>query len=222
LNVRTIGIAAVGLAALFTAAAGVAQQVPGGPVPPAPPTPILEVSQAPGPAAPIYTAPPANTPIGRSLQTAPPAGRRIRGSPKPEGSGTPGPPQFTNLSGVWEIQLQPGGAKTVYSHFLMQQNNDNTITGYWEHGKEKLPFNGTFDGRQFKLTVADGKVQETFAGYEDNFSDMVGLVDMGNGKAPVAFTASHRAKVPFLNTLNVGPGFPGTSSGQSLPGGNGL
>jgi hypothetical protein len=217
LNLRTIGISVIGLAAFVTASAGVAQQTLG-PVPPPPPSPILQVTQQPAPAAPIYTPPPPNAPIGRPAATQPPASGRIRGTPRPGSSGeTPGPPQFTNLSGVWEIQLQPGGPQTVYSHFLMQQNSDNTITGYWEHGKEKLPFNGTFDGRQFRLTVADGKLQETFAGYEDNFSDMVGLVDMGSGKQPVAFTASHRAKVQFLNGLNIGPGFPGAS--QAVPGG---
>ena len=214
MNVRTIGIAVIGLAAFVTAAAGVAQQ-PLNPTPPAPPTPVPLISLPPGPAAPIYTAPPANAPIGRPAPTQPPSGAKIRGTPKP--GDTPGPPQFTNLSGVWEIQLQPGGPQTVYSHFLVQQNPDNTVTGFWEHGKEKLPMNGTFDGRQFRLTVADGKTQETFAGYEDNFSDMVGLVDMGTGKQPVAFTASHRARVEFLNGINVGPALPG--SGQPVPGG---
>ncbi len=202
MNVRLIGIAVIAAAAIATAAAGLAQQSPSGPVPPPPPYPGL-------------TPPPANAPIVR-----PTAAPRGRPTPKPSGkpTETPPPPQFTNLSGVWEIEAQPGGPQTIYTHLRLQQNADNTVTGYWQRGKQLLPFNGAFDGRQFKLTVQDGKTQETFAGYEDNFSDMVGLIDMGNGKPPIPFTASHRAKSEFFNGLNIGPGI-----GSGIPqGGSGL
>jgi hypothetical protein len=199
LNVRVVGLVIVAAAALATAAAGLAQQTPTGPAPPPPPYPGL-------------TPPAANAPI----VPPPPSRGRARGTPKPSGqpeaSSSPPPPQFTNLSGVWEVQAQPGGPSTVYTHLRMQQNADNSVTGYWERGKEKLPFNGNFDGRQFRITVQDGKAQETFAGYEDNFSDMVGLIDMGNGKPAVPFTASHRAKTDFLNNINIGPGI-----GNSAP-----
>jgi len=192
-NVRLIGIALIAAAAVATAAAGVAQQSPSGPLPPPQPYPGR-------------TAPPANAPI-----VAPTSAQRGRPSPKPSGKATetPPPPQFTNLSGVWEIEEQPGGMQTIYSHLRMQQNADNTVTGYWLRGKQLLPFNGAFDGRQFKLVVQDGKTQATFAGYEDNFSDMIGLIDLGNGKPPIAFTASHRAKSEFFNGLNIGPGIGG-------------
>lgn len=203
MNLRTVGIVFFVCAALVTAAAGLAQQTQ------------QQIPGAPGVAAPIMTLPPANQPIIQA--TAAPGGRRARarGTPAPSSqSTTPPPPQFTNLSGVWEIQEQPGGAQTVYTHLLVQQNADNTLTGYWERGKEKLPFNGAFDGRQFKITVQDGKKQATFAGYEDNFSDMVGLMDDGGGKQPIAFTGSHRKKVPFLSNIGVGPGIgPGQPIG---------
>lgn len=230
MNLRTAGIAFIVCVAAVTAAAGLAQQAPlpvapGGPLPgapvpaqqvPVPGAPIVPgAAVAPGAPGVVVTMPPENQPIVQP--SAPPRGRggRARGTAAPaDESTTPPPPQFQNLSGVWEIQEQPGGAQTVYTHFLVQQNADNTLTGYWERGKEKLPFNGAFDGRQFKITVQDGKKTATFAGYEDNFSDMVGQMDDGDGKQPIAFTGSHRKKVPFLNNIGIGPGFGG--AGQPI------
>jgi hypothetical protein len=136
----------------------------------------------------------------------------------------PSPPSFANLTGIWEVAIQPGGALTLYSHLLLQQSADNSIAGYWElKNKKKLPLNGTFDGKQFKFTVSDGKKQETFAGYQDGFADMVGLADMGDGKKPLAFTAAHRAKQNFINNLQIGvPGAAGGSAPGGGVGGGGL
>jgi hypothetical protein len=186
------------VAVVAVSAGVVAQQAtPSGPIPPPPPYPG-------------YTPPANSVPIVRSTPAA-------RGKAKPSSGATetPAPPQFTNLSGIWEVEAQPGGAQTLYTHLRLQQNADNTITGYWERGKQELPFNGNFDGRQFKLVVQDGKTQTTFAGYEDNFSDMVGLIDKGDGK-PVAFTASHRKKSDFLNGINIGPGIGGAAQGNGF------
>lgn len=210
MNLRTPAIAVIGIAVLATAAAGLAQQTtPSGPVPPPPPYPAT----AP-------TLPGASVPIIPPTSSPPPAAGR---APAPGASETPPPPQFTNLSGVWEVQEQPGGATTIYTHLRIQQNADGTITGYWERGKELLPFNGNFDGRQFKITVQGSKAPMTLAGYEDNFSDMVGLIDMGNGKPPIAFTASHRAKTEFFSNIGIGAGGLGApiqapGSGTQLPG----
>lgn len=227
---RIVGVAVVLAAGLAGTAAGLAQVQPSGPVPPPPPTPIVNpVPTPPGGTIPATAAPTLAPNIVPTLPppATPPPGERGRrrgeGAPVSRSSAKPGatpaPPQFTNLNGVWEVQVQPG-ARTFYSHLYLKQNADNTLTGYWETDKkEKLPISGSFDGKQFKITAQDGKTQDTFAGYEDNFSDMVGLLEMADAKQPVAFTAAHRAKTGgFLNNLNIGvPSGLGGSSGG--PGG---
>lgn len=200
---------------LLAASAGLAQPKPSGPVPPPPPTPVPVLAPS---ITPVPVLAPSITPV-----PAPPSAAKRTPAPPPNpketpNKGLPSPPAFTNLTGIWEVQLQPGGATTYYSHLQLQQNADNTIVGYWElQNKKKLPFNGTFDGKQFKFTVMDGKKHETFAGYEDGYSDMVGLADLGDGKSPVAFTAAHRAKQNFMNNLQIG--VPGAAGGGGAPAG---
>jgi len=101
------------------------------------------------------------------------------------------------MDGVWEIQLQPlMSPKTVYSHLYITQSGE-ALTGTWVRGdKDKVPFTGTFDGRLFKLTATDAKnATWTFAGYAENFADMVGMLTSAapNDKG-TPFTASHRKK----------------------------
>jgi hypothetical protein len=208
MNLRLAAFALVGAAAALGSAAGLAQTSPSGPVPPQPPTPVPVLAPSVTPA-----------PLTSAASNAKRAAAKPAATDTPN-SGTrslPSPPAFANLTGIWEVAIQPGGALTLYSHLLLQQSPDNSIAGYWElQNKKKLPLNGTFDGKQFKFTVTDGKKQETFAGYQDGFADMVGLADMGDGKRPLAFTAAHRAKQKFLNNLQLG--VPGAAGG-SAPGG---
>ena len=78
----------------------------------------------------------------------------------------------------------------------MVQKGD-TLTGTWvRKANERLNFTGTFDGRLFKLTAKDAKdVAWTFAGYAENFSDMVGLLTSADPKDKgTPFTASHRKR----------------------------
>ncbi len=105
------------------------------------------------------------------------------------------------MDGVWEIQLQPlnGSVRTTYSHLYVTQKGDD-LSGMWIRAdNDKVPFAGTFDGRLFKLIATDAKKATwTFAGYAENFSDMVGLlISAAPGDKGTPFTASHRKKERF-------------------------
>jgi hypothetical protein len=183
LNLRHIALAA--LAVLALGGTAVAQVAPlGQSATPAPTTPTAAPT-----AAPAASASPA------------PSGRRGRRgaapSPEPSASESPEPPQFSTMDGVWEVQLQPltGNGRAVYSHFYVTQKGDQ-LSGTWlRENNQKVPFTGTFDGRLFKLSSTDGKTAWTFAGYAENFSDMVGLLQTADPKDKgTPFTASHRKK----------------------------
>lgn len=211
MNLRQLAL--VAFAALAVGGTAVAQVAPTGPVaqvtPPPPPAPNGNVA-TPGVliGTPAPTARPAGTgpsvaPAATASATPAPAGRRGRRAPAPEpspgASDTPVPPQFSTMDGVWEVQLQPlNGARTVYSHLYITQKGD-ALTGTWARtDKEKVPFTGTFDGRLFKLTASGTGATPavwTLAGYAENFSDMVGLLQTTDPKDKgVPFTASHRKK----------------------------
>jgi hypothetical protein len=202
LNVRQLAL--VGIAVLALGGTAVAQVAQPGPAvtPPPPPAPN---GNAATPGTLIGTPSPATAPPSLAATAAPaasgspaPAGRRGRGrpasSPEPGASPSesPEPPQFQTMDGVWEVQLQPLGARTAYSHLTIVQKGD-TLTGTWNRSdKVKLPFTGTFDGRLFKLTFSGGQTL-TMSGYAENFGDMVGLLTTADPKDKgVPFTASHR------------------------------
>ncbi len=177
MNVRHIAL--VALAALALGGTALAQQAPApGQVAQATPGPATSPSPSPAP-----------------------SGRRRGGlrapSPQPSASETPEPPQFSTMDGVWEVQLQSMmTGKTTYSHLYITQKGD-ALTGTWVRGgKDKAPFAGTFDGRLFKLTATDPKNGAwTFAGYAENFADMVGMLTSSDPKDKgTPFTASHRKK----------------------------
>ncbi len=92
--------------------------------------------------------------------------------------------------------MQPlNGARTIYSHLYVTQTG-NTLSGTWRrNGKDVLPFTGTFDGRLFKLTFTVGTTTELLSGYEENYSDIVGLYTDGDPKHEgTPFTAAHRKR----------------------------
>ncbi len=207
MNVRQLVLVAVAaLAVGGTAVAEVGQSGPSSQVTPPPPPPPNGSVATPGVL--IGTPAPAATPAkaGPTITPAPtasqaPAGRRGRRSNTPEPaaspSDTPEPPQFSTMEGVWEVQLQPltGNGRAVYSHLYITQKADQ-LTGTWRReNNQSLPFTGTFDGRLFKLNSTDGKTAWTFAGYAENNSDMVGLLQTADPKDKgTPFTASHRKK----------------------------
>jgi hypothetical protein len=205
LNVRQLVLVAVAaLAVGGTAVAEVGQSGPTGQVTPPPPPPPNGSVATPGTLigtpAPATTAPKAGPTITPAPSGTPaPAGRRGRRSstPEPVASDTPEPSQFSTMDGVWEVQLQPftSRGRAIYSHLYVTQKGDQ-LTGTWQREtNQKVPFTGTFDGRLFKLNSTDGKTTWTFAGYAENFSDMVGLLQTAdpNDKG-TPFTASHRKK----------------------------
>jgi len=204
-----LALITAGFAALATAVA-VAQTAPNGAAsPPAPPLPNT-VNRTPKPVTPVA----APSPAASGVPSPAASGRKGRGpsdnaSPGPNASPseTPIPPQFTSLDGTWEVQLQPPKADVVYSHFDLRQTG-NDLSGMWlRDGKTKLPLTGTFDGRLFKFALKDAAGKEyTMSGYEENFGDMVGILD--DGKSRVAFTASHRKKLKFSDQAP-GIGLPG-------------
>jgi hypothetical protein len=177
---RRLGLGLAGLAAVAALAAGLAPSVT---APPAASAAAADLAQA-GPASP---------------SPAPRRGRRAPGSPGPSpspgASESPPPAQFSTLDGVWEVEAQPVGKRTQYSHLSIVQNG-NTVGGYWQHdpNNTKSPFTGTFDGRlfQFIIDLGNGK-SATMSGYSENFSDFVGLLRLSDGSS-VAFTAEHRKK----------------------------
>ena len=205
LNVRQLVLVAVAaLAAGGTAVAQVGQSGPAGQATPPPPPPPNGNVATPGTL--IGTPSPASTPAGAGPTVVPaaspaPAGRRGRRSSTPEPaaspSDTPEPPQFSTMDGVWEVQLQPltGNGRAIYSHLFVTQKGDQLSGSWLRENNQRIPFSGTFDGRLFKLTSTDGKITWTFAGYAENFSDMVGLLQTADPKDKgTPFTASHRKK----------------------------
>jgi len=173
----------------FAGGTGVrAQNVP----PVATPTPAPQVTLNPVPPSPT----PAPTP-------APKRGRRgsTPASPKtPEPTATPTSPAFASLDGTWEVQVQYMD-RTTYSYFDLHQTAD-TLGGNWRYQGKSYPLDGTYDGRLIRMVVKIGSANVTLSGYVENASDMVGLVDFGNGKN-IAFTAEHRA-APNKNLLKRG------------------
>lgn len=98
------------------------------------------------------------------------------------------------------------GSDTTYTHFKLAQDA-NGLSGIWRDSDGKVyPISGSYDGKNFRVVVTrEDKSVISFAGYVDTPTDMVGLADFG--KETIPFTAAHREKVRFLDS--VGPGLPG-------------
>jgi hypothetical protein len=168
--------------------------------PPPPPAPAGVSTPAPtyAPAAP--TVAPSGVPTATASPTpAPERGRRHRGgapaastTASPEPSATPTSPAFATLDGTWEVQLQYID-RTEYSYLVIAQQPTGTISGTWRVGKLSYPFDGTYDGRLFHVVAKEPSLSVTLSGYVEGASDMVGVLDLGNGTTPTAFTAEHRA-----------------------------
>jgi hypothetical protein len=166
--------------------------------PPAPPGPAGASTPAPtfNPGAP--TPAPSDLPTPTPSPTPAPRGRHHRGgaapaaTDTPEPSATPTSPAFATLDGTWEMQLQYID-HTDYSYLVIAQQPTGTISGTWRVGKQTFPFDGTYDGRLFHVVVKEPSRSVTLSGYVEGASDMVGLLDLGNGTTSTAFTAEHRA-----------------------------
>jgi len=189
---------ALGLLASFGPSpdAGAVAQAP----PPSPPAPAGASTPGPtrGPvAAPTIAA--SGVPTEAPSPTASPAPAHGRHHPaaaasaSPEPSATPTSPAFATLDGTWELQLQFMD-RTEYSYLVITQQPTGTISGVWRIDKSEFPFEGTYDGRLIRVLVKEPKANVTMSGYVEGASDMVGIVDLGNGStSPTAFTAEHRA-----------------------------
>ncbi len=222
--------------AFVVAGARVEAQAPPPPIPVGPTSPP---TSAPGanPAATVIPSPILSAPVSPSPSPAP-RGRHRRettpSTPAPEPSGTPTSPAFATLDGSWEVQLQYID-HTDYSYLDITQNKDMTLQVNWRVGGKSYPFTGTYDGRTINLLVAGPKGNLTWAGYVEAASDMVGTVDLGDGKTDAsgnidktAFTAEHRpsSKNRFFKDEPNAPkggdrgGIPGPGGGPgSFPGG---
>lgn len=83
--------------------------------------------------------------------------------------------------------------RTEYSYLTIAQGAAGAITGTWKVNAKTFPFEGTYDGRLIRVLVKEPAGNVTMSGYVEGASDMVGNVDLGNGKTePTAFTAEHR------------------------------
>ena len=162
---------------------------------------IVPAGPSPVPTALATAAPPTVT--GSPTPAPSPSGRPRRGrkaapsgTPSPEASDTPAPPEFKTLDGVWEIELQPIGHRLAnYQHFSLVQTG-SSLSGYWEHNpnRTKTPITGSFDGRLFQVNAAVTGGTVNFSGYIENMADMVGMQHLTAGDAGIAFTAQHRQK----------------------------
>jgi hypothetical protein len=208
-----LGIGFAVLLGIATATAGLAQYNtnPDAPISPPTGTPAPNVTAVPTgfiPSAGPSAAPsgiPTTEPSGRPRRGRRAPGPASSGSPKPEATETPEPPQFTTLDGIWEVEMQPIGKRLAnYTHLGVTATGAN-ISGYWEtvpsKGKGKnnsrLPMTGTFDGRLISLSVTmpNGNTS-TFSGYVEGFSDMVGIFRSSDKDTNgMAFTAEHRKKL---------------------------
>jgi hypothetical protein len=185
-----LAVAGLALAVAFSGGTGVHAQTP-----PPPPVPNPSATPLPTPTArlnPVPTATPVPPP---TASPAPPRGRRGRPAPSgtssPEPTPTPTSPAFATLDGSWEMQLQYID-HTTYSYLNIKQTA-NTISGTWRVGNKESPFEGTYDGRLFRMVAKTPDGNVTLSGYVEGASDMVGLVDFGKpNTSPTAFTAEHR------------------------------
>lgn len=182
---------AIGLAASFGPSLGdrAWAQVPPGPAGISTPAPTFNPAANPEPSAfPSVL-----------LSPTPGPSRRHHGAPASSSSASPAPtatptsPAFATLDGTWELQLQYTD-RTEYSYLVIAQQASGTVTGFWRVNGKSLPFEGTYDGRLIRVLVKEPIGNVTMSGYVEGATDMVGIVDLGNGAtSPTAFTAEHRA-----------------------------
>ncbi len=134
---------------------------------------------------------PSSVPHGRHHRGGPPPDASSSAAPEP--SATPTSPAFATLDGTWEFQLQFID-RTEYSYLVIAQQPTGTVSGVWRVNKAEYPFDGTYDGRLFRILVKEPTGNVTMSGYVEGASDIVGIVDLGKGTTqPTAFTAEHRA-----------------------------
>lgn len=170
---------------------------------------LIALLAAPGALAQVGPTPPAANGASAAPSPVPtPTGRPRRGrrAPRPETSGSPGaspsetpePPQFTTLDGTWEIELQPPLQRLAdYSYLTIVAKGAN-LTGTWVHGAKQIhsAMTGTFDGRLISMTVTlPGGSAANFAGYVENFDNMVGMYRTSDKDPGTAFTGEHRKKI---------------------------
>ncbi len=141
---------------------------------------------------PVPTASPSPEPKGRKRRGKAAGDAQPAASANPEPSATPTSPAFATLDGTWEFQLQYID-RTEYSYLTIVQGTAGAISGTWKVSGKTYPFDGTYDGRLIRMNVKEPTANVTMSGYVEGASDMVGTVDLGNGKVdPTAFTAEHR------------------------------
>jgi hypothetical protein len=165
---------------------------------------LVALVAAPGAYAQVGPTPPGASPAPTPVPTGGP--RRGRRAPRPAASGSPGatpsetpePPQFTTLDGTWELELQPPLQRLADYSYLSIVAKGANLTGTWVHGAKQIhsPMTGTFDGRLISMTVTlpDGS-SANFAGYVENFDNMVGMYRTSDKDPGTAFTGEHRKKI---------------------------
>jgi hypothetical protein len=205
------GLGLVAFLVVATVGAGVAQVNPNAPPPPPLPNATMSSTSVPAtpqatfaPAAAQATAVPGVIPTPAPALSPSPSPRPRRGhraapegTPSPDATDTPEPPQFDTLDGIWEIEVQRVGKRlALYEHFSIQQKG-SVLSGYWEHAphKTRTPLTGSFDGRVVQISAkTDDGATATFSGYVETMSDMVGIRHLSATDPGTAFTAQHRKK----------------------------
>ena len=151
------------------------------------------------------TPPPPQAILPHALPTATP-------SLHPTGSPTPAPPvesetdkNRVGITGVWEVQIQPDGGHTVYTHFKLTQTGTALIGEYLDTNGKHYPLAGSVDGKNVRIVVSkpDGTTV-TFTAAVDGTTDMLGMMD--TPKNQIVFTAAYRPKYKWLDNIAPGTG----------------
>ena len=130
----------------------------------------------------------------------------------PTGSPTPAPPTESEtdknrvgITGVWEVQIQPDGGHTIYTHFKLNQTGTALTGEYLDANGKHFPLAGSVDGKNVRIVVSkpDGTAV-TFTATVDGTTDMLGM--MQTPKRQIVFTAAYRPKYKWLDNIAPGTG----------------
>ena len=173
-------------------------------------TALVAAAPAPTPTAaptPVSSA----TPIPLTLPTTGKNTKPVKPTPTP-------PPSRIGITGVWEVQVQPGGSQVDYVHFKLTQTGDALTGVYLNKNNTPYPLAGVVKGANVRIVVTLPKGGSLiFNGTVSGTTDMLGM--MTDDKGEIAFTAGYRPKSNLFDNISPGAGMGGLggNGGYSPP-----
>ena len=161
---------------------------------------------------------PSPVPIGGNVLPAPGQNRCVTITPAKKGAKpTPTPPPArVGLTGVWEVQIQPGGDIVDYVHFKLTQTGDALVGTYLDKKNKPYPLAGVVKGANVRIVVTLPKGGSlVFSGSVSGTTDMIGMMTGPSGE--IAFTAAYRAKSNLFDNIAPGAGLGGLGGGYNPP-----